>query len=558
MVVRTGGRILVDHLIAYGAKVSYCVPGESFLGALDAFYDSAEQISLIACRHEGGAANMAEAYGKLTGEPGICFVTRGPGATNASIGLHTARQDSTPMVLFIGHVSREQIGREAFQEIDYRRMFGEVAKHVEQIDDTKRIPEVVARAFAIATSGRKGPVVVVLPEDVLTECVDVVDVPRPARVSAAPTSQAIDQLLADLSAAERPLMVVGGSGWNDEARVQAQRFAEAYGVPVVAGFRCQDRFDNAHPLYVGELGTSVTPDLKARVSQADFLLVVGDRLGEMTTAGYTIIASPAPTQKLVHVHAGAEELGRVHHADLAINADVAAFFDVLSAAPVVAHNDWAEWAEAGRAEFEKGRVARAFGTELELGAVMEQLSALADENAIFTNGAGNYTAWLQRHYLFRQYPTQIAPLSGAMGYGVPAAIAAKSLFPDRQVFCFAGDGCFMMTSQEIATAMHYGLNPIFIVFDNGIYGTIRMHQEREYPERVVATELTNPDFAAYARSFGALGITVKKTEEFTPALQQALASDVPTVLHLVIQPDVVSVRARLSEIRAASLAKATA
>jgi acetolactate synthase-1/2/3 large subunit len=559
MGLRSGGRVLVDHLVSFGAQKAYCVPGESFLGALDAFHDRSADIQLLACRHEGGAVNMAEAYGKLTGEPGICFVTRGPGATNASIGLHTARQDSTPLILFIGQVSRDMLGREAFQEIDYRRMFGEVAKHIEEVQDPARLPEIVARAYAIAMSGRKGPVVVVLPEDVLTEMVEVPDVPCPKRVEAGVTPEAVEGVATLLAKAERPLLVLGGSGWTESARADAASFAENFNLPVVAGFRCQDRFDNTHPLYIGELGTSLTPALKARVEAADLLLVVGERLSEMPTAGYTIVAAPLPKQTLIHVFAGPEELGRVYSASLPINAGVVPFFAAMAkTAPKEGDVVWKAWASEARAEFEAGRIPREFGTELELGQVMAELERQLDDDAIMTNGAGNYTAWLQRFHTFTKFPTQLAPQSGAMGYGVPAAVAAKSVHPDRQVICFAGDGCFMMTAQELATAVHYRLNPVFIVFDNSMYGTIRMHQEREYPERISGTELTNPDFAAFARSFGANGFTVRHTAEFAPALEQALSSDVPSVIHLVMTPDVVSVRAKLSEVRAAALARIAA
>lgn len=550
---RTGGQVLIDHLISYGSEMAFCVPGESFLGALDAFYDRGDSIKLITCRHEAGAANMAEAYAKLTGRPGICFVTRGPGATHAAIGLHTARQDSTPMILFIGQVGRDMLGREAFQEIDYRRMFGEVAKHIEEVASAERLPEVIARAFAIAMQGRKGPTVVVLPEDILTGLVEAEDVPLQAFAEPAPPPSAIAAMLERLDAAERPLLIVGGSGWNSDACQDLVRFAEAFELPVVAGFRCQDRMDNTHRLYAGELGTSVTPALSERVKSADLLIVLGERLGEMTTSGYTLVASPVPVQALVHIHAGAEEIGKSIRPDLPIHSAVAPFLEaVRTTQPRQITRQRRAWAASARTDFEAAMPPRSFSGDLDLGAVMATIGEVLDSGAILTNGAGNYTGWPQRHYLFRSYPTQLAPISGAMGYGVPAAIAAKAVFSDRDVVCFAGDGCFMMSVQELATAVHYGLNPVFLVFDNGMFGTIRMHQEREYPARISGTKLTSPDFAALARSFGAHGETVRETEDFAPAFKRALASGLPAVIHLVIDPEVLSVRTALSELQETS------
>ena len=555
MAPRTGGQVLVDALLARGVGTVFCVPGESFLGALDALYGASDRIRLISCRHEGGAANMAEAYGKLTGRPGICFVTRGPGATHASIGLHTARQDSTPMILFIGQVGSGMLGREAFQEIDYRRMFGEVTKWVDQVDDPDRIPEYLARAWNIAMSGRKGPVALVMPEDVLTAETGTADIPPQPIAEPAPGPEQMREVGSRLGAARRPLMIVGGSGWSPAVRGDMTAFAEKFGLPVAAGFRCQDRMDNTHPLYVGELGTSVTPELARRVKDSDLLLVAGERLGEMTTSGYTLLSAPDPKQRLIHVHAGAEELGKVYRADLPINAAVGPFFAAARQLPASGEVAWRQWAANARQDFENALKVRAFPGRLDFGEIMRCVRDRLGPDAIVTNGAGNFTGWPQRHYLFRTYPTQLAPVSGAMGYGVPAALAAKAVHPDREVVCFAGDGCFLMSSQELSTAVLYGLNVVILVLDNGMYGTIRMHQERRYPGRITGTTLHNPDFARYAQSFGAHGERVEVTEEFAPAFDRALAAGKPAVIHLVMDPEVLGTRMTLSEVREQGLAR---
>jgi len=555
MTLRTGGRILVDNLIAHGADLVFCVPGESFLGAIDALREVENRVRLISCRQDGGAAYMAEAYGKLTGRPGIGFVTRGPGVTNASIGLHTARQDSTPMLLLIGQVGRAEVGREAFQEIDYRKMLGEVTKAVEQVDDPARIPEFVARAWSIAMAGRRGPVALVFPEDVLTALAEAEDVPPIPIAEPGPTADQIKRLASLLSAAERPLAIVGGSGWTEDARSDLVKFAEAFSLPVAAGFRCQDRMDNEHPLYVGELGTSVSPELSKRVRAADLIVVIGERLGEMTTSGYSIIEAPVPKQTLVHVHPGAEELGRVFAAALPINAAVGPFLSAAASLKPHAPPKWKTWTADARREFEAQLAVRTFPGSIDFGAVMAVVRGRLGANAIITNGAGNYTGWAQRYYRYRSFPTQIAPVSGAMGYGFPAAIAAKAVYPDRDVVCFAGDGCFLMNGQELATAVHYRLPVVTLIFDNGIYGTIRMHQERYYPGQAYATDLTNPDFAALARAYGAHGETVRRTEEFAPAFERALASRIPALIHIVMEPEIISTRTTLDEIRAKAIAE---
>ena len=547
--VRTGGRILVDNLIGHGADLVFCVPGESFLGAIEALRQAENSVRLISCRQDGGAAYMAEAYGKLTGRPGICFVTRGPGVANAMIGLHTARQDSTPMLLLIGQVGRSEIGREAFQEIDYRRMLGEVTKWVDQVDEPARIPEFVARAYSIAMSGRRGPVALVFPEDVLTAVAEAIDVPAMPVAEPAPTPAEMTRLAGMLAAAERPLAIVGGSGWSEEARADLVRFCEAFSLPVAAGFRCQDRMDNTHPLYVGELGTSVSPELSRRVRTADLIVAIGERLGEMTTSGYTLIEAPLPKQALVHVHPGAEELGRVFSAALPINAAVGPFLSAAAAHRPSAPVKWKSWSEEARRDFELQLEARAFPGAIDLASIMATVRERLGPDAIVANGAGNYTGWVHRYYYYRGFPTQLAPVSGAMGYGFPAAIAAKAVHPDRDVVCFAGDGCFLMNGQELATAVHYRLPVVTIILDNGIYGTIRMHQERAYPGNPYATDLTNPDFAELARAYGAHGETVRRTEDFSGAFERALASGRPALIHIIIDPEIISTRSTLREIR---------
>jgi len=552
---RSGGQILVDALLGHGVDHIFAVPGESYLAVLDALHDAQEQIRLIVCRQEGGAANMAEAYGKLTGEPGICFVTRGPGATNASIGVHTALQDSTPMILFIGQVGSDCVEREAFQEIDYRRMFGPMAKWVAQIDRADRVPELVSQAFHRATSGRPGPVVLALPEDMLEAAATVPDAPRYQRVLAHPGSADLARLQSLLAAAQRPLLILGGSGWTQEATQDIRRFAESNALPVACAFRFQDLFDNRHPLYCGDVGIGINPKLAQRIREADLLLVLGARLGEMTTSGYTLLEVPRPKQKLVHVHAGADELGRVYAGDLLINAAMPPMAAALAALSPVDASAWRTSAAEARAEYEAHQARVPVPGPLDMWTVMQALARTLPEDAILTNGAGNYATWLHRYYRYPAFRTQLAPTSGAMGYGVPAAIAAKIAAPRRVVVCFAGDGCFLMNGQELATAVQYKAAVVFLVINNGMYGTIRMHQERRYPGRVCGTALTNPDFAAYARAFGAFGETVKCTEEFAPALARALACGGPALLELQLDPQAITPNATLDALRAAAQGK---
>ena len=551
----SGGQILVDCLMTHGVEQVFCVPGESYLNVLDALYDARERIALRVCRHEGGAANMAEAVGKLTGKPGIVMVTRGPGAMNAAIGLHTAQQDSTPMIMFIGQVARGCLDREAFQEIDYRRVFGHMAKWVAQIDDVKRIPEYISRAFHTAVSGRPGPVVLALPEDMLTEMGHAAGAPPYQRSACAPTPTSLQQLATLLADAQRPIAILGGSGWTPQACRDIRQFAEAWQLPIACAFRFQDLFDNTHALYAGDVGIGINPALAQRIKDADVVLAIGPRLGEMTTGGYTLFTIPTPQQCLIHVHAGAEELGSVYAAQLLINASMpecaAALVEML---PKEAHA-WSGQADIAHAQYLAWSTPPQVDGPLQMGDIMQYLRNRLPSDAIICNGAGNYATWVHRFYRYRHFKSQLAPTSGAMGYGVPAAIAAKSLYPERTVVAFAGDGCFMMSSQELATAMQYALPVIFIVVNNGIYGTIRMHQEREYPARVVGTTLTNPDFAAYASSFGAFGAVVKATEDFAPAFEEACASGLPAVIEIRLSPEVITPTLSLSGIRAQALQK---
>jgi acetolactate synthase-1/2/3 large subunit len=546
--MRTGGRILVDNLLAQGVDLAFCVPGESYLAVLDALYDVRERLRLIVCRQEGGAAYMAEAYGKLTGRPGIAFVTRGPGASNAAIGIHTAMQDSTPLIVFVGQIGADVADRESFQEIDYRRMFGSVAKWAAQIDRPERIPEYVARAFRVAMSGRPGPVVLALPEDMLAASAEVADAPRVQIAPVHPSPAQMEQLAALLRGARRPFALVGGSGWSAEACASLVRFAEASGLPVACAFRNQDVFDNHHPNYAGDVGINPNPKLAARVRDADVLLVIGERLGEMVTGGYALIEAPTPKQTLIHVHPSADELGRVYQPALAIESGIAPF----CAALVRAETDGAAWAgsaAAAHAEYLEWQTPRAMPGAVDLWLVVAALRERLPEDAILANGAGNYVSWLSRLYRYRRYRTQLAPYNGSMGYGVPAAIAAKAVHPERIVVSWNGDGCFLMNGQELATAVQYKLPIVFVIIDNGMYGTIRMHQERHYPTRVYGTALENPDFAALARAYGAVGETVTRTEQFAPALDRALAANRPALLHLVVDPQAVTMNATIDDLR---------
>ncbi|WP_025598173.1 thiamine pyrophosphate-binding protein [Burkholderia sp. WSM2230] len=547
----TGARLVVDALLTHGVERVFCVPGESFLAVLDSLHDETGRIQTIVCRHEAAAANMAEAVGKLTGRPGVALVTRGPGATHASIGVHTAFQDSTPMILLIGQCAREHLDREAFQEIDYRRMFGQMAKWVAQIDDPKRIPEYLSHAFHTATSGRPGPVVLSLPEDVLSDaCEAVPGAPAYQRVAASPSGAQIDRLRELLERAQRPMVIAGGSGWTPAACADLQRFVENWQLPIGLAFRFQDTLDNEHPNYAGDVGLGINPALSQRIRDADLLLALGPRLGEATTNGYTLLDIPKTKQTLVHVHQGAEELGRVYAADLPIVSGMPELAAALAALqPSAGKLAWAGAAEEAHRAYLEWRKPRPIPGDVQMGEVIQQLRAHLPDDAILTNGAGNYATWLHRHFSYRQYRSQLAPTSGAMGYGVPAAIAAKSLYPQRAVVALAGDGCFMMAAQELATAMQYDLHVLFIVVNNGQFGTIRMHQERHYPHRVHGTGLTNPDFAAFARSFGAHGEIVERTEDFLPALQRSLDAKRAAVIEIRMPQEASTPGATLEQIR---------
>ncbi len=547
---RTGGQVLIEALKINAVDRIFCIPGESFLAALDALYDNPE-IALTICRNEGGASYMAEAYGKLTGRPGICLVTRGPGATNASCGLHVAMQDSTPMILLIGQIARKDLDREAFQEIDYRRMFGQVAKWVAQIDDASRIPEYLNRAFATATSGRPGPVVLALPEDMLTDITDAADANPWQPVTIYPATADIKKVIKILLKSKKPMIIVGGSGWSEATRLGLQEFAEKLAIPVVNSFRCQDYFDNEHPNYVGDLGLGVNPVLSQRIRDADTLLVIGARLGEMTTGGFHLIDIPNPGQTMIHVHAGAEELGHIYQPDLAINASSSAFIDALKDWSLSTLHSEAEGLplRQDRQAFEDWSASIHVKGSLQFSEIIKTVQTSTGDDTIITNGAGNNTSWLHRFYRFREYKTQLAPTSGTMGYGVPAAIAAKLIYPHRTVVAFAGDGDFMMNGQELATAMQYGANIIIIVVNNGIYATIRLHQERDYPGRVVGTDMVNPDFCALARAYGAHAELVTSTGEFKPAFKRAISANSPALIEIQMDPDILSPTATVESLR---------
>ncbi|GGB89966.1 thiamine pyrophosphate-binding protein [Pseudoduganella buxea] len=557
---RSGGQILVDALKIHGVDTAFGVPGESYLDVLDALHESS--IRFIINRQEGGAAFMADAYGKMTGKPGICFVTRGPGATNASIGVHTAFQDSTPMILFIGQVGSDFIDREAFQEVDYRRMFGQMAKWVAQIDRADRIPEYLARAFQVATSGRQGPVVLALPEDMLVRQAAVADTRRYQGVQAAPARTQIDQLRAMLAQAKRPMLLLGGSGWTGAACADIVRFAEANALPVACEFRYQDLLDNDHPHYIGDVGIGINPKLAARVRDADLLIAVGPRLGEMTTSGYALLTAPVPQQRLVHIHPSTEELGSVYQADLMIASGMPQVASMLAALDPVDSAAWAGSVAEAKAELQawqrKPAIFQDGTAPLDLWQVVQDIDTLTPRDTIITNGAGNYATWAHRFHRYGGMRTQLAPTSGAMGYSVPAGVAAKIVDPERTVITFAGDGEYLMNGQELATAVQYNAGLVIIVFNNQMFGTIRMHQEREYPGRVSGTTLHNPDFAALAQACGGQGEVVETTAAFAPALQRALAftreRKLPAIIELRYDGNLITPGATLETIRATAAA----
>ncbi len=551
---RSGGKVLVDQLELHGARHAFCVPGESYLAVLDALYDA--DIRLLSCRHEAAAANMAEAYGKLTGRPGICLVTRGPGATQASVGVHIASQDSTPMILLVGQAPRAFLGRDAFQELDYPHAFGGLglAKWVVEAESAERLPELVARAFAVATSGRPGPVVIALPEDVLTEETDAPDA-APAQVAhPRPSDDDLRRLRELLDGAERPLAIVGEGGWTEQAAVDVLAFCEANRLPVAASFRCQDYVDNRAPVYAGHMTLGMDPKLAQRVREADLILALGGRLGEVTTRGYTLLEVPRPRQTLVHAHPDPDELGRVYEPELPIVSALSELAAALVRLEPVDSSRRAGWTATAREDYLASLSRRPLPGELDLGEVMAFLRARLPDDAVLACGAGNFTVWVHRFFEFWRYPTQLAPRAGSMGYGLPAALTAKALDPERPAVCLAGDGDFMMSSAELATAVQYGLGAIVLVVNNGMYGTIRMHQERLFPGRVVGTDLVNPDFAAFARSFGCHAETVERTEHVEAAFERAVESGKPAVLDLRVDPEAIHPRQTIAEIRAAASA----
>jgi acetolactate synthase-1/2/3 large subunit len=551
---RTGAKILVDALQSHGLTHAFGVPGESYLAVLDALIGS--KIDFVVCRQESGAAMMAEAAGKLTGKPGLCFVTRGPGMTNASAGIHVAQQDSTPMILLAGQIPRNFRHREAFQEIDARAVFGTMAKWVVEIDDPARTPEFVARAVRIATQGRPGPVVLTLPEDMLVEEVVADDVPSFEPVEIAPALADMARLQKLLWAAQKPLVIAGGSRWNENAVASLIRFAERFDIPVAASFRRQMLFPNQHDCYAGDLGTGPNPKLAERVKNSDLVLVFSARFSEWPSQGYTLLNAPDPGKPLVHVHAGIEELGRVYQPTLAINATPIAFAAALEGVQPPKEIPWREWRKSARADYlDWSEEVPNHPGAVQMGLIVNWLRKNLPADSILCNGAGNFSVWLHRFYRYPKFNTQLAPLSGSMGYGVPAAVAAKRMFPDRTVVAFAGDGDFLMTGQELATAVQYGLAPKIFVIDNGTYGTIRMHQEREYPGRVFGTDLNNPDFAAYARAFGADGFTIASDKDTLPALEATFASKKAAVIHVKLDQEAITPSTTISAIRAKAAGK---
>jgi len=547
--LRSGGQLIVDQLRIHGVDTVFCVPGESYLTVIDGLHDAQNEIITVACRQEGGATNMAEAYGKLTGRPGVAMVTRGPGACNGSIGVHTAMQDSTPMVIFIGQVARNQEYREAFQEVDYHKFYGAICKEVIQIDSAERVPELVSQAFHVAASGRPGPVAVSIPEDMQRDMVDVSDARPFQTVRPEVGPMAMVELRGHLASAKRPLMILGGAGWSEQACADIRAFAETNAVPVAASFRCQDLFDNTHENYAGELGTSVSPKLAQRLTEADILIVVGSRLGEMTSGGYSLVNLPVPSQKFVHVYMDSLELGRIYEPDLAIVASMESFSAAAREMEPVNYESWLEWTRQAHQDYLDNLIPSLEMSGVDMHEVMNVLNEKLPEDAILTNDAGNFSGWPQRFYRYRKYRTQLGPTSGAMGYGIPAAISARLVHPDRPVVCFVGDGGAMMSGQELATAVQYGSDPIILVINNNSYGTIRMHQERDYPDRTVATNLLNPDFSKWAESFGGYGAVVERTEDFAMVFDAAMTAGRISVIEIRVDLETITTRTTLDKIR---------
>lgn len=545
---RNGGQILVESLRALGATKAFGVPGESYLAVLDALYDTKGSLDFVLCRNEGGAAFMAAAYGKLTGSPGICMVTRGPGATNASIGVHTAMQDSAPMILFVGQVATSTKGREAFQELDYRAVFGAMAKWVVEIDETARIPEILARAWTLATTGRPGPVVIALPEDMLSALSDAQPLTGAATYHAPqPAAAAMRDAQDMLNGAERPLILIGGCNWSPEGRVAMQAFAEASDIPVVAAFRYQDQFDNHSPVFCGEAGVGMPVHVQNLMREADVILAVNVRFGEMTTGAYSLLDVPQPRQKLIHVHGSDLEIGKIYQPTIAIHAGPDQFAQALN--PL--RGNWGNWRSAGRAAYKKSFDLPPLDSPVDMGEVSAWLRAHLPDDVIITNGAGNFTVWPNKFLQYGPGARLLAPQSGAMGYGLPAAVAAKVACPHRRVVCFAGDGDFQMNCPEMGSAMQAGAQPIILLLNNGIYGTIRAHQEQHFPARVSGTTLENPDFVTLAQSYGFHAEKVVETADFAAAFERALASNTGALLELTISPEAITPGRTLTQIRQA-------
>ena len=562
MTAQIAGHLLVECLIEQGVTHAFGVPGESYLAVLDGFHAYRDRIQFITNRQEGGAAFMADAQGRLTGRPGVCFVTRGPGATNASIGVHTAFQDSTPMVLFVGDVGSDFRDREAFQEVDFNSFFGPstrgMAKRVERIDDPARIPEYIARAFATAMNGRPGPVVLVLPEDILVQEVTSRPLARVEPVQAWADPGALRQLREMLLAAQRPFVIAGGSGWTPQSAQALQRFAENWKLPVGNSFRAQDTFDNHHPQYAGDVGIGINPKLAQRIRESDLVIAIGPRLGEMTTGGYTLLQAPKPKQKLVHIHASAEELNRVYQADLAMLSTMNAAARSLEVLTAPTSLPWEAWTVEANADYLGNLQPQTLPGDIDMPAIVATIGKLLPADAVLTNGAGNFASWVHRfhkhHGLAHGVRVQLAPTAGSMGYGVPAAIAANIL-TGRTAFTIAGDGDFLMNGQELATAVQHGGKSIIVLLNNSVYGTIRMHQEREYPTHQSGSRLANPDFAALARAYGYAGLRITRTAEFEDAFKQALAREEGTLIEVMIDEDIITTRGTLSSIRETALAK---
>ena len=557
---RTGGTALVEGLVQNGADLVFLVPGESYLEALDALYDAQDKLRPIVCRQEGGAAYMAEAYGKVTGRPGICFVTRGPGATNASIAVHTAKQDSTPMILFVGQVDSGMRQREAFQEISIESVFGTLAKWAGEVNDAARFPEYVARAFAIATSGRPGPVVIGLPENILADATQVRGIAATRPAVPVPSAATLRALRDVLERSRRPLAILGGSGWTPQARGEIAAFLETWKIPAACGFRRQDRIDNRSTSYVGHAGVGIMPYLAAKIGQADLILAIGTRLSEAITQGYELIEVPSPKQKLVHVYPDPDELGRVYQADVAINATISEFARAVAELRPSGEPPWSAWSASLREECEASqsvamREASAREGFVDLADVVAHLSSTLPDDAVVTTGAGNFAGWVHRYYRYRGYPTALGAANGSMGYGLPSAIAAKLVHPERTAVAFCGDGDFLMTGQELATAVQYGASVIIILANNGMYGTIRMHQEREHPQRVIGTDLRNPDFTKLAEAFGAYAERVTAGADFPRAFERARSSGRPALLELMVDPELLSTRATVQSLRERVLAR---